>query len=156
MRRFCLVVFLSLSALSWVSAGSLVSKKVYMLVDQDLKSGTGFFSSKVGSLKTGDVANVTEEKGNWVKIEAENKVLSGWVLASCVTTKKVPKTNSRTTADAGEIALAGRGWNSSVEKSFKGIRKNAFDAIDRIEAINLDVQVLLDFIRDGGLREGAE
>lgn len=156
MKRLGLVVFLMAVTLSGIWAGSLVSKKVYMLIDQDVKSGTGFFSSSVGKIFTGDTVNVVEEKGTWVKVETDGKNLAGWIPASSVTTKKVPKSNSRTTANADEIALAGRGWNSDIEKSFQGNRKKAYEIIDRMESINLDPEILLEFIKDGSLKEGTE
>ena len=156
MKRFFLAVFLMVAALSCIWAGSLVSKKVYMLIDQDLKSGTGFFSSTLGKIFTGDAVKVVEEKGNWIKVETEGKKMAGWVPAASVTTKKVPKKNSRTTASADEIALAGRGWNSDVENTFKGDRKKAYEIIDRMESVDLDSEKLLEFIKDGGLKEGTE
>ena len=99
---------------------------------------------------------VVEEKGNWVKVETDGKKMAGWIPAASVTTKKVPKKNSRTTASADEIALAGRGWNSDVENTFKGDRKKAYEIIDRMESVDLDSEILLEFIKDGGLKEGTE
>lgn len=156
MKRFGLAVFFMAATLSGIWAGSLVSKKVYMLIDQEVKSGTGFFSSSLGKIFTGDTVKVVEEKGNWVKVETDGKKLIGWIPSSSVTTKKVPKSNSRTTASADEIALAGRGWNSDIEKSFRGDMKKAYEMIDRMESINLDSEILLEFIKDGSLKEGTE
>lgn len=118
--------------------------------DVSLKSSTSFFASKIGSLKYGDQVTVLETNGKWSKIQSINTPdLSGWVSSSQLTKRKIMASNNYFSADTSELALAGKGFSSS--KSKRKVKSN-FDSIKIIEEVNLTEEELLEFIKEGNLK----
>ena len=116
----------------------------------EIKSSTGVFASAVGSVNLGDAVTVVRTNGNWAEIRTANRV-TGWVNLSSLSTKRV--TGSGSSASAGEIALAGKGFSPETEIEY---RKEGFDftEVDKMEAITINISDLQKFIRDGRLAEG--
>ena len=59
------------------------------------------------------------------------------------------------TADTGEMALAGKGFNPEVEKEFRKNSELNYEDVDQIEHYEVTMRERFSFVRDGGL-SGAE
>ena len=121
----------------------------------ELRDSPTFLSSVVASLKYGDRVKVYEQQGAWMKASTLDGGAVGWIHSSSLTTKKVTLQageDVQQSASSGELALAGKGFNSSVEADFKKHNQNLdFSAVDRMEAIKISSQEIAAFLRTGGL-----
>lgn len=154
-------VFLAVCCLLCLGT-SLWAKKgdtMYVSVEEaELKSGTGFFASRMGFLPYGSKVKVLAEDGRWIQVDsAEPGGPSGWLPSSSLTKKKILVVGGLNTvsASADELALAGKGFSAEVEAQYTTESTAAIYAmVDNIEAAPLDVDGLLEFIVQGGLSSG--
>ena len=134
---FCLVLFVTGLAAAGGSSQSASSSTMYVAVNiTELKSGTGAFANTVGTLNYGTRVTVLQESGRFMQVRSDaNPSLSGWTAGANLTTKQiVPGTTS--TATAGEVALAGKGFNKEVEASYRNQHGELnYAAVDLIEKL---------------------
>lgn len=155
----CVIILFSLLCLGtllWARVGDTM----YVNVEEvELKSGTGFFASRVGFLPYGARVKVLEEKGKWIQVESvDNSSISGWLSASSLTRKKILASDGVNTvsASADELALAGKGFSAEVEAQYTTeANATAYAVVDEIEATPMDIDGLLDFIVQGELSDGS-
>lgn len=154
----CIAIFslFCLGTLLWAKAGDTM----YVNVEEaELKSGTGFFSSRVGFLPYGARVKVLEEKGKWTQVESvDNSLISGWLSASSLTRKKILTSDGVNTvsASADELALAGKGFSAEVEAQYTTeANAAAYALVDEIESTPMDKDGLFDFIVQGELSDGS-
>ncbi len=122
-----------------------------------LRDRPSFLGKMIGHVTYGQELEITERKNSWLKVKTEKT--DGWLHPSALTNKKIylqagAKDVSRT-ADTGEMALAGKGFNEEVEKEFRKDTELNYEAVDQIESYEISNQDKYSFIRDGGL-SGAE
>ena len=55
------------------------------------------------------------------------------------------------TAEAGEVALAGKGFNAEVEKEFREDSELNYEAVDQIQAYGISDREKITFLEDGEL-----
>ncbi len=129
----------------------------------DLRSSPSFLGRIVGSAAYGDRLTVEERRGTWIRVRTEEGTLTGWLHSSALTKKKVKLKAGRKDADgaasSGELALAGKGFNSEVEAQFKQQNAEAnFAAVDIIEAIHITSREVQRFLNTGRVvpKAGAE
>ena len=119
----------------------------------DLKSSTGFFAGKVGTLQMGDQVTVLQISGSKVQVRsAANSSLSGWVASSSLSARRIVAAGSGATAS--EVALAGKGFSQEVEDAYKTDGNLNYADVDRTEAITVSLDELERFVRDGHLNAG--
>ncbi len=113
------------------------------------------FARISGRLGYGTRVNAGKESGPWREIRATKGTVAGWVHETVLTPKKIALTGGQTDAQAAasgeEIALAGKGFNSDVEKEYKKNSKLDFSQIDRMERVVISDQAKIQFLRAGGL-----
>jgi hypothetical protein len=120
-----------------------------------LKSSTGFFASTRGTLQMGDVVAVLQEKGKWVEVRSTARSsLSGWMASASLTAKRIVASGNSTSASAGELALAGKGFNQEVENAYKQNGALDYGPIDVMEAQSVPTEELYNFIVEGRLAGG--
>ena len=122
----------------------------------DLRSTPSFLGKIVGTAAYGDRFTVEETRGAWSRVKAEEGIRSGWLHRSALTKKKVKlkagEKDADVAASSGELALAGKGFNSDVEAQFKAQNAEAnFAAIDIIEAIRVTTREVQKFLKTGGV-----
>jgi len=119
----------------------------------DLKSSTGFFAGKVGTLQMGDQVTVLQISGSKVQIRsAANSSLSGWVASSSLSARRIVAAGSSATAT--EVALAGKGFSQEVEDAYKTDGNLNYADVDRTEAITVSQDELYTFVTEGRLNTG--
>jgi uncharacterized protein YgiM (DUF1202 family) len=119
----------------------------------DLKSSTGFFASKRGTLKYGDRVTVLSVNGKWVEVQAVSGALSGWTASANLSAKQVVA-GSTTSASSSEVALAGKGFNQEVENVYKANGDLDYADVDRTEALTVNEAELYNFLEEGRLSLG--
>jgi len=113
----------------------------------------------VASVQRNDRLKVVEaEKNGWLKVSLAGGK-SGYIRTQFVQEGKLElaKVSGGEAAhvSADEVALAGRGFNENVEKSYR--EKNArldFAHVDRIQALNVEPEAAAKFAEQGGLGGG--
>ena len=120
----------------------------------DVRSSPSFLGKIVGSAAYGDRLTVEETKGAWSRVTADTSDLTGWLHSSALTKKKVKLTAGEKDADvaasSGELALAGKGFNSEVEAEFKAKNKDIdFTWIEKMEKLKVSRKELQDFVKKG-------
>lgn len=100
---------------------------------------------------------VLSEKGSWSEIQAvDYPEVKGWVNSSVLSSRKLVASQETVSTDAHEIALAGKGFNATVEESYSQTHESHFDDVDLIEMNMVDDSIIFDFITKGNLSEGEE
>ena len=119
----------------------------------DLKSSTGFFAGRVGTLQMGDQVTVLQISGSKVQVRsATNSSLSGWVASSSLSARRIVAAGS--SASASEVALAGKGFSQEVEDVYKTEGNLNYADVDRTEAITVSTEELYAFVTEGRLNTG--
>jgi len=149
---FCLVLFVTGLAAAQVARGGTLYVSVKNL---QLKASTGWFARTNGTLDYGAQVTVIEVNGRFVNVRsAANSNLTGWTASANFSTRQVVSGTS-STATAREVALAGKGFNSEVENSYRTQQGNLnYADVDRTEAIIVNEDELRRFLETGGLSMG--
>ena len=120
----------------------------------DLKSSTGFFASKSGSLEYGAQVAVLQINGKWAQVRSSaNASLSGWTSTANLSAKRVVA-GSTASASASEVALAGKGFNQEIETVYRSEHSLNYADVDRTEAQRIDEEALRAFLAEGRLSMG--
>ncbi len=153
MKRILAIIFmLCVVGLSVYAA----PKTMYVSVKEaQLKNGTGFFAKETGTVKYADKVSVLDEDGKWVKISVYSKPsVSGWILKSSLTKKKLIANKSKTSASTKELALAGKGLTEGSGNEFKTSGAKNYSGVDYVEKNKTTKPQLHSFIVDGKLKDG--
>jgi uncharacterized protein YgiM (DUF1202 family) len=151
-KRFLVGAAFLLAALA-VFAADQMSVTVKQTQVRDKPS---YLGKILGLLSYGDRVTVLDQstKG-WVKIVGPDGKLRGWVSAPALQTKKIElaagSQNVEQSASSGEVALAGKGFNETVEKQYKQDGKLDYTWVDRMGQITVSPDQLSAFITQGGL-----
>lgn len=150
-----LVLFIAASSASLFAAGP---KTMYVSLDPaSLKESASSFSKDVGTVDYAAKVRVLEEKKNWVRIElTSDPSVSGWVPATALSSKKLKAKGTGATADADEIALAGKGFTSTIEAVYADEYAIDYAPVDYTEEQAASAEDILTFINEGGLEGGNE
>lgn len=142
--------FWLLLAAAALAASAVTAATVTVLVQETtLRKRPQFFAPTAGVAKLGEKFDATGPDAGWYRTDA------GYIHQSAVTAKKVSLGSGGSTggtASAEEVTLAGKGFNSQVEKSYS--EKNAsanFAAVDAMEKRSVTEDAVLAFLRAGGL-----
>ena len=156
MRKTRFLMLLSAAALL---ASAAVAATITVLVQQTaVRKRPQFFAPAAATAKLGDSFEATGPDGGWYKTDA------GYIHESAVSSKKVHLSAGSTvaggqSATAEEVTLAGKGFNSQVEKSYGAQNASAnFAAVNVMERRSVPDSAVLEFLRKGGLlpQEGAQ
>lgn len=126
----------------------------------DLRSTPSFLGRVTASVQYGTQVHVREEKGAWSRVETLEGDTGGWIHTSALTTRKLElQTGDRqadVAASSGELALAGKGFNSQVEQEFKEQNKVDYTWVDKMETFKVTIQESQSFLQAGALEPSAE
>lgn len=112
-------------------------------------------SKKIGALSYSNKVTIIEEKNNWVFIQSDsNNSIKGWVPSGTLTKKKITTQNKAGSANASEIALAGKGFSASIEKEYAQAHNVDFSDIDYIESLSVTDEKNIKFMNEGNLKSG--
>lgn len=155
----------SLIAMVAFAAGQTIS---VIVKKTSIRADKQFFAKTITQVKHKDTLEVLEEASGWYKVSFNGK--KGWVHSAAVGGLKgagekdkkkkkgllsfLDKKNDPAKVSRDEVALAGKGFNEKVEKSYK--KKNPklnFSAVDKMEKTTVKEKKLSAFITKGKLEE---
>ncbi|MDR2757904.1 MAG: SH3 domain-containing protein [Spirochaetaceae bacterium] len=120
-----------------------------------IKSSTGFFAGTRGTLQYGDQVTVLREQGAWAEVRSVSRTpISGWMKSAGLTARRITSGGSSTSASASELALAGKGFNEEVEKSYQDGKGLDYSLIDQMETQTVSEDELYTFLMEGHLLTG--
>lgn len=111
----------------------------------------------VSTVKYGDlVSRISQDKG-WIKVKSSSGA-TGYIHESAVTSKKVVlaarSQGVSSFTDSNEIVLAGKGFNSKVEKQLAQTDTSLnFSAVNFMEQQKISTTEIANFIRSGKLNQ---
>jgi hypothetical protein len=116
-----------------------------------------FYAQSLAVLRAGDSVETISTQDGWIKVRTAAGVI-GWIHSSSVEQKKFRLSaldkSLKTQASAGEVALAGKGFNKQVEESFREKNPNlSFVTVDAMLLLVLTPEKIAGFLKDGKLGE---
>ena len=155
MKRFVVFLVAGLLAIAGASGQALVGKTMYVATKTaQIKSSTGFFARSRGALAYGDPVTVLREQGAWVEIRSTSPGISGWMKSAGLTSRRITAGSGSTSTSANELALAGKGFNEEVEKSYQDEKNLDYSALNALEALEVSEDELYVFLKEGHLVTG--
>ena len=151
----------SLSLWTLLLALPLVSEALQVQVENaQVREKPSFMGKVIGTLPYGTEVQPAAIQGAWTQVKLSNGQ-AAWISSSALTSKRIKVQANQsavgTTASASDLALAGKGFNATVENEFK--RQNPklnFAAVDQMEKRNAPQQQIQQFLIQGGLKGGAQ
>jgi uncharacterized protein YgiM (DUF1202 family) len=119
----------------------------------EIRANPNFFAEIRGTIAFGEPVTVIQTRNKWVEVSGQaNTSLKGWVSLDALSSRRVV---SRTrTANAKEVAMAGKGFSDSVEQIYKSASNADYTAVDVIERPVLSERSLYVFLTEGRLSKG--
>lgn len=123
-----------------------------------LRATPSYMGKILGTLKYTDRVTVLEQPAaatkGWLKVRGPDGK-QGWASLAALQEKpialKAGTENVEQGASSGEVALAGKGFNESVEKEYKAEGKLDYTWVDRMGQFVVTPDQLAAFISQGGL-----
>ena len=153
MRRQLIGVAISAVALVGVALADRMSVQVQ---DGQVRATPSFLGAVVAKLPYGTAVEAQPAQNGWIQVQTSTGQ-QGWMHASALTTKKIVMRAGEGGAAAGassdELALAGKGFNSDVEKEFKKQNPNLnYAAVDAMLKIKVSPKEMQKFLDDGHVK----
>lgn len=151
-RKWLMFAWLIVMCASFAVAQSKMNVQVQ---SGQIRATPSFLGKVVVLVPYGTAVDVLQQKGDWSQVRnAQGQ--TGWMHKSALTTKRITLSAGSTTAKAGassdELALAGKGFNSDVEREYKAKNKNLnFAAVDRMEKIKVPATEMQVFLQAGAV-----
>ena len=140
------------------SAFAAEPKPQYVQVDSAIvRVKASQFASSTGTLKLGDKVKVTSKGKSWSFISSEDGKIEGWLPNSSLTAKKlIVNVSGKTSANAKELGLAGKGMDKAFEKVYGQANEISYAQVDKIETNACSEKDAIAFIKEGQLNAGGE
>ena len=132
------------------------TKTMYVTLESaPLKAKPASSSKKVGTAEYASAVNVLKTENNWSYVQlADDTSVEGWLPVSALTSKKIKDKKNAASADADEIALAGKGFNSTIETVYAHEFEVSFEVVDYIESLSASNEEAVSFAQEGQLNDG--
>lgn len=152
-RKYFLFVLL-ISCLSGLYAKS-PAKRYVSVKDAVLKEKAGNLAKKIGTIAYGTEVLLLQEDGKWSYVQdSSNESIKGWIPSGSLRNKKITAMNGKVTANAKEIALAGRGWSDAISQVDEDVDSGIYVLIDKIEKNAVSEAAVFIFMQEGELNGG--
>ncbi len=151
---FLLFVFVCMTFPAF--SASSKQKTQYVAIDPaPLKAKPAASSKKIGSIEYASAVIVLKTEKNWVYVQlADDSSVEGWLPESALTSKKIKEKSKAASANADEIALAGKGFNATIEAVYAEEFEVNFSIVDYIESLGADPEEAIIFAQEGKLNDG--
>ena len=151
-----LIVLLVVCCLAVPLFSAAKAKTQYVAIDPaPLKAKPAASSKKVGTIEYASAVLVLKEEKSWVYVQlVDDKSVEGWLPSSALTSKKIKDKVDATSANADEIALAGKGFNKTIEAVYAEQFEMNFSVVDYIESLGADQDEAIAFAQAGQLNDG--
>jgi uncharacterized protein YgiM (DUF1202 family) len=156
LSRFCAVTLLVLSS-AVVQAASPKQMSVVVKVTQ-VRSSPSYLGKVLGTIAYGERVDVLEVQKDWARVSVSTQKLSGWTNLSALTEKRIVLSsgsgNVDQSASSGEVALAGKGFNSQIEAQYRQDGQLDYSWVDKMGKITETPEAISTFLASGGLNGG--
>jgi len=151
MKRALLLLAIHFFSSSLVFSQAEGIRRYVAVQKAPIKESPSFFAKDLGSLLLGDAVTLVREGGKWTQVRSG--AITGWVLSSSLSVKKIVPSGSNATAT--EVALAGKGFSYELETEY---RESGLDysVVDMMENTLIGAEELSEFIGEGHLAKGNE
>lgn len=157
-RHFVALLLIVCLAAPLCAASKSKTKKetMYVAVDSaQLKAKPAASSKKLGTVDYKTAVIVLDSEKSWYYVQLSNdSSVEGWIPSTALTSKKIKDKENAASANADEIALAGKGFNSTIEAVYAQEFEVNFDIVDYIESLGADEDTAIAFARQGELNDG--
>ncbi len=132
------------------------TKTMYVKLESaQLKAKPASSSKKVGTAGYAAAVTVLKAEESWSYVQlADDSSVEGWIPNSALTSKKIKDKKNAASADADEIALAGKGFNSTIEAVYAEHFEVSFEIVDYIETLGAPTEEAVIFAQEGQLNDG--
>ena len=154
MKKVILIIFLTLLLFPVFGAPN---KPQYVSVSNAVvRAKASQFSNSVGTLEYGEAVTIEKVENGWSNITSSDGKITGWLPNSSLTAKKllVEVSSKKTTANAKELALAGKGFDKNFEDTFAEENDVSFEQVDEVESFAATEKDTVVFIKEGHLSAG--
>jgi hypothetical protein len=152
MKRLLLVLTAFIVSLIAAAAQSPGSTMYVGIKKAEVKSSSGFFASKRGTLELGNPVTVVQARDKWMEIRSASPALSGWIASAALTGRRVMP--SGYTPRAGEVAMAGKGFSGEIERIYREGEGLDYSPVDAMESFEIPGEELYAFLAEGRLATG--
>lgn len=131
--------------------------------DAAVRAAPSFLAEVASTLGYGDSVGVVEKTDGWMKVQAQEPAVTGWMHASALTKTKIKldagETDVNVQASKEELTAGGRGFNQEVEDKFRQENDEleaAYKLLDRLVADpagRVSRAEMILFMREGGLTD---
>ena len=128
------------------------NETMYVAVQKaELKSSNKKTARTEFTLNYAEKVKILEEKKSWAYIcTFSDDEIKGWIpLASLSKRRLIP--NSTVTADAEELALAGKGFNKAIEAKYFEDSTEILQKVDLVEENKVSTEEIVSFLEEGNL-----
>ncbi|MCQ2586841.1 MAG: SH3 domain-containing protein [Treponema sp.] len=154
-KKVIVLLFVVLNLSSYICAAG--KKTMYVSVDTAIvRENSSKASKKSASIPYGAAVTIIQEKKDWYYISCDSPKVYGWVQASSLTRKNVAARGKVSSADAKEIALAGKGFNASIETAYAEAGNIDFSTVNKVETYTPSEESIVKFIKEGELNLSEE
>lgn len=120
-----------------------------------VRSRPSFLGKVLYNLEYTNRVEILESISGWFLVKSDKNIESGWVSSSALTEKKLVLNSNASDIDmnasGSEVALAGKGFNSQVEESYKNGNGVDYTWIDKMELIEIPIEDVIVFLEDGNI-----
>ena len=152
MRKTVMLAAIGAVGLASVALAERMSVQVQ---DGQVRATASFLGAVTAKLPYGAAVEAQAEQNGWIPVQTAAGQ-QGWMHKSSLTTKKIVMTAGAagaSGASSDELALAGKGFNSDVEKEFKKQNpKVNFAAVDQMAKLKIAPQEMQKFLADGSVK----
>lgn len=151
MRRLVLMALMAIVALPVLAARTKLM--AVQVREAQVRQAPGYLSRVLATVPYTAAVTVLEEKNDWSRIQTGDG-MEGWMHSTALTTKRLKLSgdgpDAQLAVSSDEQALAGKGFNSDVEKQFKERNAKAdFAAVDKMETLKIPVAEIQAFLKKG-------
>lgn len=151
--RFTLILlflFTTLSCPAFADPARIITR------ENALRENCRFFAPIKKKVLLHDIVDIVSREGDWLKVKF--KGIAGCIHKSAVDEKNIDISGVSGAkshgASGSEVALAGKGFNPQVEKSYREKHPDLdFRSVDGIEASRPGDETIRKFISSGGLNQ---
>jgi uncharacterized protein YgiM (DUF1202 family) len=140
-----------------VTAMAAAKQMSVTVKETEVRATPGYLGKVLGTVVYGDRVTLLDQPANapkgWVMIQAPDGK-KGWVNLSALTEKEVKLASStgvQQEAASGDVALAGKGFNSDVEAEYEKEQKLDYTWVDKMQNLAVTPEQIAAFMNQGGL-----
>jgi uncharacterized protein YgiM (DUF1202 family) len=152
MRRIVMLAAVGALSLAGVALAERMSVQVQ---DGQVRATPSFLGAVTAKLPYGAAVEAQPEQNGWIQVQTASGQ-QGWMHKASLSKKKIVMTAGAagaSGASSDELALAGKGFNSDVEKEFKKQNPTVnFAAVDRMAKLKIAPQEMQKFLADGSVK----